>query len=313
MDYVKDYYVVLGILPDAEDVVVIAAYRALASLYHPDRWKGDAADATRRMAEINVAYGVLGNPDRRKEYDASRKYVHGTFESNDDEKDAAFDAALNQLERRWQIAVDVFPDLVDIRRNLAKTAHRLAFAFVTVMLETKQFPSRRLVADALEKKFLELHFGTDANIVAFAKQLIGLGLKDAIVALNRYVDVLGPGIDSQVVIAKVQADFKVLDARDLSIIAARKKAKTATLKWKVKQFRKVGDAGYLSWLITESGNTVRDAQELASLSGYDVSIIGTGLFKPENYEIRIRGASEPIAKLTSAESFLEWVMKTLCS
>lgn len=33
----NDYYAALGILPDAEVVVVIAAYRALASLYHPDK------------------------------------------------------------------------------------------------------------------------------------------------------------------------------------------------------------------------------------------------------------------------------------
>ena len=93
-----DHYAILGILPDAEQVVVIAAYRALASLYHPDRWKGDLTEATRRMADINVAYATLGD-----------------------------------------VAVNIFPDLADIRRRLSKTAHRLAFAFVTVMLDTRQF------------------------------------------------------------------------------------------------------------------------------------------------------------------------------
>jgi curved DNA-binding protein CbpA len=50
-----DYYAVLGVLPDAEQVVIVAAYRALASLYHPDRWKGDVAAATKRMAEMYLA------------------------------------------------------------------------------------------------------------------------------------------------------------------------------------------------------------------------------------------------------------------
>ena len=62
-----DYYAVLGVLPDAEDIVVVAAYRALANRYHPDRWKGDVAEATRRMADINIAYGVLGDVAKRKD------------------------------------------------------------------------------------------------------------------------------------------------------------------------------------------------------------------------------------------------------
>ncbi len=56
----NDLYVVLGILPDAEDVVIKAAYRALAQRYHPDRWVGDAAEAHQRMTRINEAYEVLG-------------------------------------------------------------------------------------------------------------------------------------------------------------------------------------------------------------------------------------------------------------
>lgn len=73
MNSEKDFYTVLGILPDAEDVVVIGAYRALASRYHPDRWQGDITEATLRMGEINVAYGVLSNAVTRREYDDSRK------------------------------------------------------------------------------------------------------------------------------------------------------------------------------------------------------------------------------------------------
>ena len=36
----KDYYRILGVLDDAEDIVIKAAYRALAQRYHPDRWQG---------------------------------------------------------------------------------------------------------------------------------------------------------------------------------------------------------------------------------------------------------------------------------
>lgn len=59
MDSTKDYYAVLGVLPNAEDVVVRAAYRALAQRYHPDRFTGSENEANRRMSEINEAYQVL--------------------------------------------------------------------------------------------------------------------------------------------------------------------------------------------------------------------------------------------------------------
>ena len=68
----NDYYRVLGVLDDAEDIVIRAAYRALAQRYHPDKWQGDQAEATRRMAEINAAYAVLSSSVQRHAYDLTR-------------------------------------------------------------------------------------------------------------------------------------------------------------------------------------------------------------------------------------------------
>ena len=64
-----DYYRNLGVLDDAEDVVIRAAYRALAQRYHPDKWQGDATEATRRMQRINEAYGILSDSVKRRHYD----------------------------------------------------------------------------------------------------------------------------------------------------------------------------------------------------------------------------------------------------
>lgn len=68
----KDYYALLGVLPEAEDVVIKAAYRALAQRYHPDRFDRSAEEATLRMIEINEAYQVLSDPDLRLAYDEAR-------------------------------------------------------------------------------------------------------------------------------------------------------------------------------------------------------------------------------------------------
>ena len=67
----QDHYAVLRVHPDAEPEVITAAYRSLARLYHPDRNR--SPDAARRMAQINIAYDVLSDPDRRAAYDQSRQ------------------------------------------------------------------------------------------------------------------------------------------------------------------------------------------------------------------------------------------------
>jgi curved DNA-binding protein CbpA len=63
-----DPYKTLKISRDAPDEVVRAAYKVLASKYHPDKNPGDDASA-RMMQHINDAYALLSNPIRRSEYD----------------------------------------------------------------------------------------------------------------------------------------------------------------------------------------------------------------------------------------------------
>ena len=63
-----DYYEILQISPDASDVVVKAAYKALVKKFHPDN--GNLGDAE-KLKILNEAYSLLSNPDRRKEYDDS--------------------------------------------------------------------------------------------------------------------------------------------------------------------------------------------------------------------------------------------------
>ena len=64
----KDYYKILGVSKDASPEEIKKAYRKLALKYHPDRTKGDKA-AEEKFKEINEAYAVLSDPEKRKEYD----------------------------------------------------------------------------------------------------------------------------------------------------------------------------------------------------------------------------------------------------
>ena len=61
----RDYYLVLGIASDASQTDIKDAYRRLAKTYHPDHYKGNS----RPFQDIQEAYDVLSDPDRRKAHD----------------------------------------------------------------------------------------------------------------------------------------------------------------------------------------------------------------------------------------------------
>jgi molecular chaperone DnaJ len=72
----RDYYEVLGLGRTASEEELKKAYRRLAIQYHPDRNPGDKT-AEERFKEINEAYQVLSDPERRAQYD---RYGHAAFQ-----------------------------------------------------------------------------------------------------------------------------------------------------------------------------------------------------------------------------------------
>lgn len=65
----KDYYEILRVPNKASDEEIKKAYRKLAMQYHPDRNPGKEQWANEKFKEINEAYGVLGDPQKRGQYD----------------------------------------------------------------------------------------------------------------------------------------------------------------------------------------------------------------------------------------------------
>lgn len=71
----RDYYEILGVSKDASDTDIKRAFRKLAKEYHPDLNK--SADAEEKFKEIQEAYAVLSDENKRKQYD---QFGHAAFQ-----------------------------------------------------------------------------------------------------------------------------------------------------------------------------------------------------------------------------------------
>ena len=212
-----DYYRILGVLDDAEDVVIRAAYRALAQRYHPDKWRGDAAEATRRMVEINAAYAVLSDTEKRAAYDATRD--KNQFRDEPPEAEDANEA----INKDWELAVKYLPALKFVEKDLHALSRELAFTFRLMLLEGKRFGESGAVAKELEKGYFGKYFGDRPEVQAFAKELILEGRKDAAKELNEVVRVLGAAISFSV-IERISNDFKTARFRKMEQDKKRREA-----------------------------------------------------------------------------------------
>lgn len=78
MPQTKDYYDILGVDEDASKDEIKKAYRNLARKHHPDR-NPDDPGAEERFKEIQEAYSVLSDEEKRQQYDAQRRFGGGGF------------------------------------------------------------------------------------------------------------------------------------------------------------------------------------------------------------------------------------------
>ncbi len=74
----RDYYEILGVDKNADQNQIKSAFRKLAKKYHPDL-NPDDKEAEVKFKEINEAYGVLGDAEKREKYD---RFGHAAFDGN---------------------------------------------------------------------------------------------------------------------------------------------------------------------------------------------------------------------------------------
>ena len=206
-----DHYEVLGVHPSAEELIIRAAYRALAQRYHPDKLGPDEKHLADRMAQVNEAYRVLSDPVRRKEYDDSRE-TESASPKTALPLDDLFDpppSGTSFASADWEKACEYFPDLKDIDTELTRISWKLAWMFQSALLESKTFERRKDLAVEIERIFLEIYFGTNSEIILFAKRLILAGLRDAAQELSHATSILGSQTEPKHLILRVLDKFNI--------------------------------------------------------------------------------------------------------
>ncbi len=117
----RDYYLVLGVPRTATADEVKRAWRKLARKYHPDVSK--EADANARMREINEAYDVLGNADKRATYDRlGTRYAAGQEFSPPPDWNPGFDPSAAGGSAQDSDFSDFFESLFGTRRGARRGA-----------------------------------------------------------------------------------------------------------------------------------------------------------------------------------------------
>lgn len=84
---IKTHYTTLGVTPWANERQIRQAYRELSKLYHPDTTNLPTDVAVEQFRQINAAYAILSNPERRTLYDRSIQFfrvnvIQPQFEAN---------------------------------------------------------------------------------------------------------------------------------------------------------------------------------------------------------------------------------------
>lgn len=204
----KDYYRVLGVLDDAEDIIIRAAYKALAQRYHPDKWTGDKEGANKKMSAINEAYEVLSDSAKRKAYDEEYfKYRARDEADGGSDDDTSF---VNEEDENWQMAIEFFPQVRADYDYLSKLSKIVANTFKISLIESKNFKESSFIKSNLEKEYLRRYYGENIWIQKFAKNLLLMGEYSAAIEVNKIVRYMGRSVGEAQVATRLLEKFSHL-------------------------------------------------------------------------------------------------------
>jgi curved DNA-binding protein CbpA len=168
-------YDVLGVARSASPEEIKAAYRRLSSLRHPDRDGGDPE----RMSQLNVAYQVLGSPDKRRKYDETG-FASGPSMSLEQKANAVmmqvFATCMGSVPDAELPFTDLFKKVREALDNRLKENYKKRSELQTSMASVEKIQKRVKGGDLFEGVF-ESNLRNARNAIADldeADQIIGL-------------------------------------------------------------------------------------------------------------------------------------------
>ena len=202
----KDYYSILGVPKEADDELIKATYLAISKIYHPDVYQGDKNFAEKRMKEINEAFEILSNNDKRKAYDDT--YNNSDNSSFDDNNNFQDEQSNYQeiIKDSWKFATEYYPKIKELYKNLLKLNKNLAWQFQILCVETKSFDIADKLAKKLKQEWLVKYFGENKNIQNIALKAIEEKQLKVAKELNKAVKLLGDN-SHKVIIERLEEKF----------------------------------------------------------------------------------------------------------
>ena len=199
----KNHYHILGLSFESnpETSLIDAAYKALVKLYHPDIFKGNHKDLKRKITEINEAYEILSNIEKKKKYDEQLSYFHtkNSYDFSDLQLEDTEKFNEKFFNNDWEIATIVYPELEDKIIKLISYSRKLALQFQFYLLETKKFHQNEEIMNKFINAYIEKKFGTSKAINKLSKFLIENKKKKEALYLNKLVKVVGSKSEKKIV------------------------------------------------------------------------------------------------------------------
>ena len=189
-----DYYKILGIPKNAPQSLVRIIYKSLVKIYHPDLFQGDLDFATTKLKELNEAYAVISDPQKRKEYDAGPQ-----LEDKGSDTDIFSDFNFSEeystyksiIDDQWKAALEFIPNLELEAKKLERISNKLSFVFKATLIETKGFSNYlKVVQDVVEIFFTEW-FGDDLLVHRLILAAIEADHKSYALDFHKAVSLLG--------------------------------------------------------------------------------------------------------------------------
>ena len=215
----KNYYHILGLSFESnpENSLIDAAYKALVKLYHPDIYKGNNRDLKRKITELNEAYEILSNANKKKKYDEQLSFFHkkNSYDFSDQHLEDTEKFNDKFFNNDWEIATIVYPELEEKIYKLNLYSKKLTLQFQFYLLETKKFHKNSDIMNKFINAFIEKKFGSSKLINKLSRFLIENKKKKEALYLNKLVKVVGSKSEKKIIDAffkhypKIEHDFSL--------------------------------------------------------------------------------------------------------